>query len=171
MFSERSALLQALKLAAAFAAVLASSAFLGACGSDDEESATTVATSNLTKAQYVKKASAICEREAPLILPRLGFYYKEYERRHDLNSRHGNETAIAVAIKVILPRELHKQIDQIRALGAPSGDEERIEAFLAAMETDAEEVEGGSIRTLEALRLKHSPKLASAYGLIACSYS
>ena len=66
---------------------------------------------------------------------------------------------------------MQEQIDEIRDLGAPSGDEDEVEAFLAATEEALEKTEAdpGLLATPGANPFREADQLLIDYGLAACA--
>ena len=91
---------------------LSLAAFAG-CGGGDSET--------LTKAQFIRRADAICvENSENLIEP-----INEYMARHANSSLSKNELTAHAVQQTMLP-QFQTQVDQIRNLGAPAGDEKEV---------------------------------------------
>ena len=118
-----------------------------------------------TKAEFVEQANAICE--ASVNEQRAAFKKAIQE-----SASSSNESAIAnkLVTEVMLPAN-QKQIDELRALEAPNGDEQQIEAILAAMQqgVDAAKEEPPQKFISTEGTLEKGRSLAGAYGLKACS--
>jgi len=124
----------------------------------------------VAKAGFVRRAEGICERNRLEILRDGGAY---------VESRRGSGTPeaklnVEMIHTVLLPK-LEAQTEEIRALGAPAGDDERVEAFLSEME-GAIEASKQSINTAASLRrfgaeFAKANELASEYGLAGCAFS
>jgi hypothetical protein len=142
-----------LTLVAVLAAALL--AFAG-CGGDDESTA-------LTKAEFTKQANAGC---------------KEHQKeREELFKKVGNELDPSEVTRadqerliseVLLP-PFEKDIENLKSLGAPAGDEEKVEEIIKAMEKAVDKVEA---KPLVALRTNsqfaEARALAVKYGLDDC---
>ena len=61
-----------------------------------------------------------------------------------------------------------RQVEEIRELGAPEGDEEKVEAILTALEDGAAEIEDDPSQALEGDPLKEARELADEYGFKVC---
>jgi hypothetical protein len=155
----------------AFVALLA--AGCGGSGNDDSATAAssssevTVETGSLSKAQFVKQARAICtkshenfERDAVQILKR---------QNADPTKASKGDPEAELVLDAFVPN-FQSQIDQVSELGAPRGDEEKVSAFLTALQ---EAVDGASNDPRAFVRseadLGKAPKLAKAYGLEECA--
>lgn len=126
-------------------------------------SATTVSTSSLTKAQFVQKANAVCERG------RQKFLNYRYPSNPPTSERPFSE-----AVKVSIAPDLQEVVDGIRDLGAPQGDEPEIEAYLSAMQQGIDTImeDHASLKTLPEVEASFlaSAKLAHEYGAHLCGF-
>jgi hypothetical protein len=167
----RSTMLLALTMA--IAAVAAGCGSGGGDSSSSEASSSTAAgsslkTSSLSKAEFVKKANAICVHERGDILAKFDAYFKQHK------GEKGTEEVFADMIHVVLLPSIERDIAKIRALGAPEGDEASVELFLAEQQKAIETVaKAKRISEEEPLsRYFEAPsKLARAYGLEGCTQS
>ncbi len=159
------------QLSAALALTVVAAVGLWGCGGsgDPSDSSTAISTSELSKAQFVKRAEAICVQESTPILPAL---YK-YSEAHPASSKKGDEKAFSDGLRKIIPPAIQAMADEIRKIGAPSGDEEKIEAFLAALEKDGSAIANDpAMASSEELdsKFRRSGKLASEYGIAGCAF-
>lgn len=156
-----------LLVAAAMAiAVLAVGCGGGGDGGGDEGSDSAskeIATSSLKKAAFVKKADSICRSGAE----------EAVEGPETASQPEGQSFGQTVTVAMV--PAFRGVVDKIYKLGAPSGDEAQIEAFLEAMgqEVDAIEENSASLKSLEdvASEFQGSTKLAHSYGILACTYA
>lgn len=134
------------------------------CGGDDGDS-TTVTSSSLGKAAWVKKVNALCEKNTDGMLQAMIRYGKA-------NAGQPVKQVATGAVQTVVPPALRRQIEQIRALGAPEGDEAEVEAYLASLERGIETVESRKPKDIftlqESLKVTNQP--AGAYGLEDCEY-
>lgn len=67
---------------------------------------------------------------------------------------------------------LRREVREIRALGAPAGDERQVERFLAATEAVSERIEGDPMAIVQSKRngLRRPATLAERYGVESCPY-
>lgn len=140
--------------------VLALVALAGAaigCGGDDET------TSSLTPAQFKKQANAICNQQT--------------EKRNE----EIREAIEGLPKEKLLPKKEREQLvldtlptyaeipEKLNALGAPEGDEEKVEAIAKAMEKAARDVEENPGEALVSTKqFFEASKLAAEYGLEEC---
>jgi hypothetical protein len=119
------------RLIALIGAVMAFAAVAAGCGSSDS---TTDSTASLSKAEFVKQGNAICAAGNKEINE--GFEELSFDEKKGPTEAQIEE----VAEDTLIP-SVSKQIDEVRALGAPSGEEEQVETFLDNAESALEEVE------------------------------
>lgn len=133
------------------------------CGGDDDGGDLT--TSSLNKAEYAKKVNDVCAKGAKAMLAAMLNYGKENIGKSQ------RETAINT-IQAKVPSALRSQEEEVRALGAPSGDEEKVEAYLASLDRAIEAVEDREPADLFELQATLEPvnRSAAAYGLVDCEY-
>lgn len=103
------------------------------CGS----SGGTESAPSLTKAEFLKKGNAICAKGGEEI----NKAYEEFSRKHVAGGKTPSEALLdEAAAEIVLPvRE--GEVRQLRALGAPSGQEERVDKMLTAWEEGIEKGE------------------------------
>ncbi|HST70115.1 MAG TPA: hypothetical protein VLI94_10700 [Solirubrobacterales bacterium] len=148
----------------ALLAVLAAFALLAAvvagCGSDDDSETT----ATITKAELIKQGDQICEKaneesEAEA---------EEFAEENDFTLEKASEEQLEEAVAEVLVPNLNGQIEDIRALGAPEGDEEQVEEILVSLEGAADEIEDDPSVVFEGEVLKEPSKLAESYGFEVC---
>ena len=148
-------------------AVIAAALFVGCGGSDD--STESIATSDLTKVQWIKRAGPICTKGNVPVLSEL----VAYQEKHPAKTERESEAVTGKALRAVVPPAISKEVEKIRALGAPSGDEQQIEEFLEAMEADIKSVEEGALLSSAAeldKKFRRSGQLARQYGLEECAF-
>ncbi len=137
------------------------------CGGGDSSS--TISTGTLSKEAFIKKADAICTKGNEELQKGFAVYLKK-NKKSIIALRHPSKADYEGLIVGVLIPNLEKEIEAIRALGAPSGDEERIEGFLTALE------EGIEVAENDPKAVTHSSeaifgigsRLAKEYGLEVC---
>jgi hypothetical protein len=138
----------------------------GKAGSTQGKPATP--TGGLSKAEFVKQANAICEKGKKESLVKMAAYAKQHK-----GAGQAGPAAIVEAVKAVFIPGVESQIEEIRALGAPPGEEAKVEDFLAAMEDGvdtANEASGSNPSAAFSQSFKRSAKLAHEYGLDGCAY-
>lgn len=148
---------------------IACAAIAAGCGGqgdsgDGEQSGAKIEESSISKAEFVRQANTICQRGKE----RMVGAFLAHRRRSGASSLREAEVGTAEAI---LQPSIDEQIEEIRELGAPAGDAERLEAFFASMQRAVAEVARRDLRTRESLPvLQPAGDLALAYGIDQCAY-
>lgn len=149
-----------MKLIRRLATLLAAVALLLApisCGSGGAES-----TSSLTKAQFLRKANAICAKYNPKMTEDLGAYLDKHA-----GSRHRSEAIEdKAAAEVVLPFR-KKEVRLLRALGTPTSDEKYVDEMLTAWEEGIERGEEDP-HSLRRNAFSKSFSMGIHYGLKKC---
>lgn len=138
-----------------------------ASGAETTSSGKPVQSGDLSKDEFVKQADAICEEGKKQSLEKMSAYMQQHGA-----SGEPTPELVVEAVKAVFIPEVQSQIDEIRALGAPQGDEAKIEAFLDAMEAGAKEAGEATVSSSTQFghSFKHSADLAREYGLDGCAY-
>ncbi len=152
----------------ALAAVVAALAVAG-CGGGGSASDSTVTAGSLSKEAFVKKADAICTKGNARLQKGFATYLRK-NKKSIIALRHPSKADYEGLIGGVLVPNLEREIKEIRALGAPSGDEGRVEAIFTAWE------EGIEVAANDPEAVKHSSeaifgvgsRLAKEYGLEVC---
>lgn len=159
------------------AGALALLALVGGCGggSSDDGSSTGAAatgpaikTSSLSKTEFIKQAGKACQQARKELLNRLTAYTRQQKSKQGKSEEGG----LAGLTKAVVLPTVKTEITAIRKLGAPAGDEEEIEAFLAA-EQEAVDSLAKLQHIVSRIEMERyfvkSAELARAYGLGACA--
>jgi hypothetical protein len=149
-----------MRLIAALAAAGAIAA--AGCGGDDDDNGSGLDTSDLSKEEWIVQANQICaegDREAEAKAET--FFAGASE------SKPPSEEQIAKFTREVAVPGIQAQIDGIRALGAPEGDEDEVEAFLDAGQEGVDAAKEDPA-ALEGGALDEATTLARQYGLEAC---
>jgi hypothetical protein len=147
------------------AGALTVAGLVGGCGGGSDE-----ATASLTKAQFVKKANAICDKAEKRIQSELGKLSKQYENNPPTTKAANVAAQAAIAEAVVLPAR-RLEAEEITDLGAPSGEQDRIGAIVAALEAGLKEIEADPTKAAEAgaSTFGEAWDLTRAYGLYGCA--
>jgi hypothetical protein len=152
MSSRRSVRLGAI----AIAAVLAVALVAAGCGGDSTSSTTSVPA--LSKGDFVAQANAIC--------------VKGNKATDSAGATLGNSPSQAqmsdVVTSTIVPA-IQDQIDAIKALGPPSGDETTVSSMLALAQTDVDKLKGNPALLTDPTLFADFGKVAHPYGLTSCA--
>lgn len=150
-------------LIVALVGVVVTAAIVAGCGSSSGDE-----TSSLTKAQFVAQADAICKKgNAEIESEAEAFQEKNGLGENDEPSK----AQQAEVSETILAPNVKNQAEEIRALGAPSGDEDEISAMLDSLDEGVEEIEANPQGPFEANQpnpFGPANKIAKEYGLKVC---
>lgn len=144
------------------AAAMALAAIAAGCGSSDDDS--TEVTVSLTRAEFIERGDQICKQaeedsEAEA---------EEFAEENDFTLENASEEQLEEAIDAVLVPALDRQVEEIEALGAPEGDEEKVEEIIVALEAASDEVAADPSRAFEGEPLKEATELAQDYGFKVC---
>jgi membrane protein involved in colicin uptake len=108
---------------------------LGAgCGGGDSE------TTAITKAQFVKKAEAVCKETQEDVEDRFLSFMKRVEAR---NEKGGSKANLDTRVKDVYLPAVKNEHEKLVALGAPEADAKEIEEFLGGLADGQEAMETG----------------------------
>jgi hypothetical protein len=151
---------------AVLAALVALAAIVAGCGSDDDSDTT----ASLTKTEFIKQADAICAKSEKQVSTE----FEDFAKENDipLDKEPSEEQSEELVEEVLIP-SVQDQADGIRDLGLPSGDEDRVEAMLDALDEAIEEAEDdpAALFASGSDPFAKANKLASDYGLEVCGQS
>lgn len=122
----------------------------------------------ISKAEFIKTANDICVRRVTEILGRV---------RLDVSRNVGGGKRVkdvqAESVDTVFVPGLEAEVREIKELGAPAGDEAKVEAFLRAMEEGIDLTKKKNYRAsnIEGLgqEYEHAGKLAHGYELDKCA--
>lgn len=140
------------------------------CGDDSSSGSSgdgTVETSSLTKAQYIKQVNKICEDGSE----KFALGVSTYLKKHSSDPKSSGEIGADTLRVAVLP-EVEAMNEEIEELGAPEGDEEKIEAYLAAQQRSIESLEKRKSVSLNNLdpAFRKPGDLARKYGIESCAF-
>jgi hypothetical protein len=142
-----------------FVAILSVGLVLAACGSSN--SSTTSTTAALTKSEFLKKGNAICKKGNQQINQAAKAIFPPKQKP---TSAQRNKFAAAAETSI------QSQINQLRALGAPSGDQAKVTAMLATSQANLNKVkQNPALFTSNQHLFAPAAKLLHAYGLTVCA--
>lgn len=168
------------RLIALLGMVIAAAALVAGCGGGGDNSSTSGNStsgnsssasggSTITKAVFIQKASAICEEERSKITKEFETYFQRHQ-----GSGKSEEELLADLVKEVLIPSIQNDIDRLRKLGTPAGEESRVNAFLNAQQRAVDEM--SKVKTLSQgpageKYLEPASRLAKAYGIRLCAQS
>lgn len=152
---------------ALLAGVLAVALSLVGCGGGGSDPST----SSLSKAEFIKKADAICKAGGKRTQSEFTAYVEE--KKISAKNEPTPAQFAEVSDEIQIPA-YKRQVGEIRALGVPAGEEEQITALLDALDVGIEKIEDADPQ--EALESSNkmfaeADDLAEAYGLKVCGQS
>jgi hypothetical protein len=146
---------------AALAVLVALATVVAGCGGGDDSGTS----GSLTKAEFIKKADAICEEGNDSINTEVDEFAEEKGTTSEKMTKEQQEEFV----EQVVAEDIRSQAEEIGDLGAPSGDEEQIEAMVEAVEDGADEIEEEpKVLFGKANPLAEGTKLAKEYGLKVC---
>jgi hypothetical protein len=135
------------------------------CGSSDSSG-----DAGMTKAQFIARADAICKESRDAINQAYASFLKANAKR--VSSAADEQNQVEGVVTTVLVPSFEQQVRQLRALPAPSGDEQEVAAMLDAVQHG---LNGATQQPLkfagDAKRFGEAPDLARAYGLDGCAQS
>jgi hypothetical protein len=141
------------------AALVALAAIVAGCGSDDSET-----TEALTKVEFIKQGDQICEKANEQSETEA----EEFAEENDFTLEKASDEQIEEAVAEVLVPNLNQQVEDLEALGAPEGDEERVEEIITSLEDAAGEIEDDPGLVFEGETLEEPSELAEDYGFEVC---
>jgi hypothetical protein len=155
-------------LSLALVGVLAIAAAGIGCGGDDGGSSQVNATVEITKPTFLKKAEAVCTKNYENV--RAG--YEDFIKKNGGPENAFNDPAAeAEYVDTVIVVEKKKTVEELAALGAPSGDEEEVEEILDAYDEGIEVAEDDPEAAMSSQGVfAYATSLAEKYGLENCRY-
>jgi hypothetical protein len=151
------------RLVALLAALAALALIVAGCGSGG--GSTSSESSSLTKAELIKQGDAICKQGEEALEEEANEFAKENGIDTNKPTKAQQEEVIA---QVVAP-SLHKQAEELRELGTPSGEESVVEEIFDSLEKGTEELEAEPGALLKGTNpVEEASKLAREYGFKEC---
>jgi len=126
----------------------------GCGGSGGGETAAT----GMTKAQFIKKAEAICSKTQE----------EGREARIALEKAKGEELELDVAVRRIVGPTLKKEAEELRSLTAPAGEKEKLTRMIDNLSESAAAFAAKGSKTTSTPNFEAFRREIEAYGLEAC---
>ena len=105
------------------------------CGSSD--STTTETTAAISKAEFVAKGNAVCVSGEKTQEAEVNAYVK----KHGLEKQKPSKAQNMEIVETVLAPNIQSQIDGVKALGAPSGEEQQVSSALELSQQTLEKIE------------------------------
>ncbi len=129
-------------------------AIAAGCGSSSNSTTSTAA---LSKAAFLAKANAICKAGNA----------KQTAAQKTLGKQPTKAQIQSYATSTAIPN-IQSQIDQVRALGAPAGDQAKVSAMLATAQADLNKIKSNP-DLIAGDQFGNFAKVAHPYGLTSCA--
>jgi hypothetical protein len=153
------------RVVAAAACAMAAAISANGCGGSSS-GAVEVQTGSLSKAEFIKKADAVCTRNQERAGQELAGYM---EKHHVRVSGQLPKGVAAGLLGAVIEPAYQREIAEISELGAPDKDAEKVAAMLEAMEADLAKAQRDPAGAFSRHELVPTAgELARAYGLSGC---
>jgi hypothetical protein len=141
---------------AVFAALL-----VAGCGGGGGSSSTSI-----SKEEFITKADAICKKGTERLQTAIAGVLKNQPNITKVTK--GEQEKIVVTVMV---PSVNREAKELRALGVPSGDEERVDAMITALEEGVETAEQDpeAVTASSDAIFGIASRIAGEYGLTACA--
>jgi hypothetical protein len=126
---------------------------------------TTEAGGSLTKSEYVKQGNEACAD----IQEKVGKEFEAFIKKQNLEKVAPTQAESAKIIGRFAIPAMEEQIEALRALPAPSGDEEQVKLIIARQEESLKKMEKEPLFRTSGGPYEELNKPASDYGLTECS--
>jgi hypothetical protein len=147
------------------AGALAIALVAAGCGGGSSNS---TSTASISKAEFEKKGNAICAK-GKLRVKRDALKFAA--EHHLLKQRPSEAQVKEIAETVVIPG-IQRQVNELRALGAPAGEEQQVEETLEAIEEGLEEVKQDPTSAFKSEKeipaFAKATKLSEGLGLETC---
>jgi hypothetical protein len=153
------------KGAASVLVLLLTGLLMAGCGSSGSSSSTETTTS-ISKAEFVAKGNAICIAGEKA----QNAAFEAFAKAHGLNNKEPTKAQMTEIVENVAGPNIQHQISAVKALGAPSGEEQQVEEALETSQQALEKLEANP----ELLFAKQSPfheagQQLHAVGLTQCA--
>lgn len=120
-----------------------------------------------SKAEFIKQADDICVRMDATVLRGIKNLAKKYPA---LTKNVPEDAALEKAVSVVALPEIQKEAEEISALRAPKGDEQRIKAYAAEIEAGVNAAKKSPSKfTNDYGPFKRINEVGTAYGFKSCN--
>lgn len=146
---------------AVLAALVALAAIVAGCGGGDDSD---TSGDSLTKAEFIKQGDAICEKANKQSEAEA----EKFSKENDFSLERPSKEQLEEAVTEILVPNFNRQVEDLKALEAPEGDEEQAEEIISSLDDAAAEIEEDPSLVFEEQVLKEPAELAEDYGFEVC---
>lgn len=136
---------------------------LAGCGESDS---TADVAAPIPKAEFVKKANAICAQANQ----ELAEIAEKFTQEKNLSEKNRPTDAQVTELATRSLPPIKRQVEELRALGVPTGDEQQVDEFLSAAEEAVEkgEQDPAALYGANGGAFAKANRLATDYGLDKC---
>ena len=150
---------------ALIAVVIAAAMLVAGCGGSDDSSSS----ASISKEEFITKADAICKESSKRMEKQLFLFLRKNRTEGSLRkpSVAQNEKFITT---VLIPN-LQREIKELKELGVPDGDEEKVDAMITALEEGLETAEDETATVAAGtsdMVFGIASRIAGEYGLETC---
>jgi hypothetical protein len=153
-------------IALSFVACLALAVVAAGCGSGGDSTTSDGSSAALTKAEFIKQGDAICKETDKIQNKDIRLYLVKNP------GSSGKKEDVEKVIKVGLG-QIKVEAEEVDALGAPEGDEEKVEAIVRGIEDGLKKAEEDPVSTNKsgaANPFAAVDKLTTDYGFKVCNF-
>jgi hypothetical protein len=118
---------------------LVAALIVGVCvaGCGSSSSTTTETTAAISKAEFVAMGNAVCVKGEKAQETEINAYVK----KHGLEKKKPTKAQNVELVETVLAPNIQSQIDGVKALGAPSGEEQQVSSALELSQQTLEKIE------------------------------
>jgi hypothetical protein len=119
--------------------VLMAALVVGVCvaGCGSSNSTSTETTAAISRAEFVAKGNAVCVKGEKAQEAEINAYVK----KHGLTNKKPSKAQEAELVETVLVPNIQSQINGVKALGAPSGEEQQVSSALELSQQTLEKIE------------------------------
>jgi hypothetical protein len=141
--------------------VLAAASIVAGCGGGGDSSSGPT----ISKAVFIKKADAVCLQGNKRMEVAFAHFLQENK-----NVKRPDDAKLEKLVGTILVPNVKREVKELHALGAPSGDEDRVGEIVKALEEGLETAEGNPQAAVNSSEVVFgiASRLAKEYGLEVC---
>jgi ABC-type Fe3+-citrate transport system substrate-binding protein len=144
------------------AGILVVALVVAGCGGGGDETST----NTISKAVFIKKGNAICQKGSE----RMVVSFTSFLEKEKSSVKHPSQATKEELVGEALVPSVKREIKEFEALGAPSGDEDRVGEIIKALEEGLETAESNPEAVVSSSDAVFGipSRLAGEYGLEVC---
>jgi len=147
------------------AVLLLAGLFVAGCGSSS--TTTTATTATITKAEFVAKGNAICAAGNKAQQAGINAFFKKHGLKENQQPTKAQQ---AEAVNTVLVPGIQSQINAVKNIGAPSGEEQQVNSALEASQQDLNKVKANpELAFAKESAFADAGKQLHALGLTKCA--